>query len=91
MDPSEERRAQHPSGGAINRLFTPQFRNRLDATIPFAHLSQSGGAVRVTSSPTRMASRSWDRLFYEPSKIKGWKKDDYASTTYAIIFIIRLA
>ncbi|MDQ0395149.1 ATP-dependent Clp protease ATP-binding subunit ClpA [Labrys monachus] len=25
---------------AINRLFTPEFRNRLDATIPFAHLSQ---------------------------------------------------
>src|SRR5215218_4930466 len=25
---------------AINRLFTPEFRNRLDATIAFAHLSQ---------------------------------------------------
>jgi ATP-dependent Clp protease ATP-binding subunit ClpA len=25
---------------AINRLFTPEFRNRLDATIQFAHLSQ---------------------------------------------------
>src|SRR3954464_14660056 len=25
---------------AINKLFTPEFRNRLDATIPFAHLSQ---------------------------------------------------
>jgi ATP-dependent Clp protease ATP-binding subunit ClpA len=24
---------------AINRLFTPEFRNRLDATIPFGHLS----------------------------------------------------
>ncbi len=25
---------------AINRLFTPEFRNRLDAVIPFAHLSE---------------------------------------------------
>ena len=48
---------------AINRMFAPEFRNRLDAIITFAHLSQDiiaqgGGEIRAAArSPARRPRR----------------------------------
>src|SRR5918993_1392627 len=46
---------------AINRLFTPEFRNRLDATIAFAHLSQEVIAKVVEKFVLQLEAQLGDR------------------------------
>ena len=46
---------------AINRMFTPEFRNRLDATITFAHLSQEIIAQVVEKFVLQLEAQLGDR------------------------------
>ncbi len=46
---------------AINRMFTPEFRNRLDATITFAHLSQEIIAKVVEKFVLQLEAQLGDR------------------------------
>src|SRR4029077_17666083 len=46
---------------AINRMFAPEFRNRLDATITFAHLSEEGIAKVVTKFVMQLEAQLADR------------------------------
>jgi ATP-dependent Clp protease ATP-binding subunit ClpA len=46
---------------AINRMFTPEFRNRLDATITFAHLSQEVIAKVVEKFVLQLEAQLGDR------------------------------
>ncbi|HEY5217138.1 MAG TPA: ATP-dependent Clp protease ATP-binding subunit ClpA, partial [Pseudolabrys sp.] len=46
---------------AINRMFAPEFRNRLDATIPFAHLSQDVIAKVVEKFVLQLEAQLDDR------------------------------
>ena len=46
---------------AINRMFTPEFRNRLDATITFAHLSQDVIAKVVEKFVLQLEAQLGDR------------------------------
>jgi ATP-dependent Clp protease ATP-binding subunit ClpA len=43
---------------AIKRMFTPEFRNRLDATVPFGYLPPEVVA-RVVTSSSSSSSCSW--------------------------------
>src|SRR5947199_3905543 len=57
---------------AINRMFAPEFRNRLDATITFSHLSQEVIAQVVAKFVMQLETQLADRAFTidvtEPAK-----------------------